>query len=92
MESLTLCPPALSRFCHPSAFKALYNSHLYGRHLVLEWAKDDDSLDTLREKAARQAKQQGGAATSKRRRLDDAALQQAREAARAEAEEDDDDD
>ena len=44
------------------AFKALFNSHLYGRHLVLEWAKDDDSVEALRAKTARQVLQQDGAA------------------------------
>ncbi|RHZ27403.1 hypothetical protein DYB37_006928 [Aphanomyces astaci] len=36
-----------------SAFAALSSSHLYGRHLVLEWAEDADDLDTLRAKASR---------------------------------------
>jgi multiple RNA-binding domain-containing protein 1 len=31
---------------------ALSSSHLYGRHLVIEWAKDeDDDLDVLRKRA-----------------------------------------
>jgi multiple RNA-binding domain-containing protein 1 len=35
-----------------AAMKALANSHLYGRHLVLEWAKEDaENLESLREKA-----------------------------------------
>ncbi|CAI5717880.1 unnamed protein product [Peronospora destructor] len=34
-----------------NAFSALANSHLYGRHLVLEWAEDADDIDTLRAKA-----------------------------------------
>ncbi len=36
-------------------FRSLFDlrsSHLYGRHLVLEWAKADDSLEELRDKAA----------------------------------------
>lgn len=36
-----------------SAFSALASSHLYGRHLVLEWAEDADDIDTLRAKATR---------------------------------------
>ncbi|TYZ68703.1 hypothetical protein PybrP1_005394 [[Pythium] brassicae (nom. inval.)] len=36
-----------------SAFAALASSHLYGRHLVLEWAEDADDIDTLRAKASR---------------------------------------
>ncbi|DAZ92847.1 TPA: hypothetical protein N0F65_012518 [Lagenidium giganteum] len=36
-----------------TAFSALSSSHLYGRHLVLEWAEDADDMDTLRAKASR---------------------------------------
>lgn len=36
-----------------SAMKALSRTHLYGRHLVLEWATDKDDMDTLRQKAKR---------------------------------------
>jgi multiple RNA-binding domain-containing protein 1 len=37
-----------------SAMNALSRTHLYGRHLVLEWAsKDDEDVDKLREKAKR---------------------------------------
>lgn len=36
-----------------NAFAALNSSHLYGRHLVLEWAEDADDIDTLRAKASR---------------------------------------
>ena len=36
-----------------SAFSSLSSSHLYGRHLVLEWAEDADDIDTLRAKATR---------------------------------------
>ncbi|OQR84771.1 RNA-binding protein [Achlya hypogyna] len=36
-----------------SAFASLASSHLYGRHLVLEWAEDAEDLDTLRAKAGR---------------------------------------
>ena len=33
---------------------ALSRTHLYGRHLVLEWAQDgDDDVDRLRDKAQR---------------------------------------
>ncbi|GLD98776.1 hypothetical protein PINS_up007494 [Pythium insidiosum] len=35
------------------AFSALASSHLYGRHLVLEWAEDADDMDTLRAKATK---------------------------------------
>ena len=33
-----------------SAKTALENTHFYGRHLVLEWAKADDTLEELRQK------------------------------------------
>jgi len=36
-----------------SAMHTLSRTHLYGRHLVLEWADDKDDLDTLRDKAKR---------------------------------------
>lgn len=36
-----------------TAFAALSSSHLYGRHLVLEWAQDADDMDTLRAKASK---------------------------------------
>lgn len=36
-----------------NAMKALASTHLYGRHLVLEWADDKGDIDTLREKAKR---------------------------------------
>jgi len=38
-----------------NAMKALSQTHLYGRHLVLEWAEDKDDIETLRGKAARDA-------------------------------------
>jgi multiple RNA-binding domain-containing protein 1 len=38
-----------------NAYTALAQTHLYGRHLVLEWASQDDlSVDELREKTKRQ--------------------------------------
>ncbi len=33
------------------AMKALSGTHFYGRHLVLEWADEDNSVEGLREKA-----------------------------------------
>jgi multiple RNA-binding domain-containing protein 1 len=39
-----------------AAMNALSRTHLYGRHLVLEWATDDDqNIDKLRQKATRDA-------------------------------------
>lgn len=36
-----------------NAKEALSQTHLYGRHLVLEWAEDEDNIDNLREKVQR---------------------------------------
>jgi multiple RNA-binding domain-containing protein 1 len=36
------------------AYESLAATHLYGRHLVIEWAKDEDSVESLREKTKRQ--------------------------------------
>jgi multiple RNA-binding domain-containing protein 1 len=38
-----------------NAFAALSATHLYGRHLVIEWAKEDEEedMEALRSKAAR---------------------------------------
>jgi multiple RNA-binding domain-containing protein 1 len=33
-----------------SAFESLGATHLYGRHLVIEWAQDENSIDAMREK------------------------------------------
>ena len=37
-----------------NALNSLKSAHLYGRHLVIEWAKQDDTIDELRDKAAKQ--------------------------------------
>ena len=34
------------------ALSSLASTHLYGRHLVLEWAKEDENVDEIREKTA----------------------------------------
>ncbi|TPX32212.1 hypothetical protein SmJEL517_g04621 [Synchytrium microbalum] len=36
-----------------NAFESLHATHLYGRHLVLEWAKDDVSVEDVRESTRR---------------------------------------
>ncbi|KND03335.1 uncharacterized protein SPPG_02379 [Spizellomyces punctatus DAOM BR117] len=36
-----------------SAFESLAATHLYGRHLVLEWAEDVESVEAMRSKTAR---------------------------------------
>ncbi|XP_010529286.1 PREDICTED: multiple RNA-binding domain-containing protein 1 isoform X1 [Tarenaya hassleriana] len=35
-----------------NAMKALSNTHLYGRHLLLEWAEDDESMEKKRKRSA----------------------------------------
>jgi multiple RNA-binding domain-containing protein 1 len=44
-----------------SAMTALSRTHLYGRHLVLEWASDNEEIDILREKAKRDIEPNGKA-------------------------------
>ncbi|GAB5364373.1 hypothetical protein AAMO2058_000964500 [Amorphochlora amoebiformis] len=36
------------------AMQALWDTHLYGRHMVLEWAKKDESLEELRQRTVEQ--------------------------------------
>merc|ERR1712150_377175 len=43
-----------------SAMKALSRTHLYGRHLVLEWATDNEDIESLREKAKRDLVEERG--------------------------------
>jgi len=38
-----------------NAMTALSSTHLYGRHLVLEWADDKEDIDALRDRAKRDA-------------------------------------
>lgn len=40
-----------------SAVEAVTGVHLYGRRLVMEWAKGDESLDDMREKTAAKFRQ-----------------------------------
>ena len=42
-----------------NAMKALSSTHLYGRHLVLEWADDKEDIDALRDRAKRDASHAG---------------------------------
>ena len=51
-----------------NAFKALSSTHLYGRHLVLEWAEENDAqLSTLRDKAVKDVS--SGAAPPQNKRI-----------------------
>ena len=36
--------------------KSLFHTHFYGRHLVLDWAEDDETVDDIREKTRRREK------------------------------------
>ena len=55
----TLCecginsPSPLPLFSPPPPLRALQNTHLYGRHLILQWAKEDEDVTELREKTKR---------------------------------------
>jgi len=49
------------------AFESLHSTHLYGRHLVLEWAEDDDSIDAIRDKTKRTQKALNNYQTKKRK-------------------------
>lgn len=44
----------LSKTDAKKACEMLEHTYLYGRHLVIEWAKEDNSVEELREKAKRQ--------------------------------------
>ena len=53
-----------------NVYDSMGNIHLYGRHLVLEWAKDDEGVDALREKTSKSfAKEEriGGRLNKKRK-------------------------
>lgn len=60
-----------------NAYQALSATHLYGRHLVIEWAEDKDDIDTLREKAAKDVAKGrvpssgGGGGATKKKKGDD---------------------
>ncbi|KAJ2546757.1 Multiple RNA-binding domain-containing protein 1 [Coemansia sp. RSA 1933] len=46
------------------------DTHLYGRHLVIGWAEEDNSLQSIREKVGRQFAKDGGEVQSKRRKVE----------------------
>ena len=37
------------------AFKELQNTHFYGRKIIIEWAKQDNSIEGIREKTSKKA-------------------------------------
>jgi multiple RNA-binding domain-containing protein 1 len=47
------------------------NIHLYGRHLVLEWAQEDDNVDALRHKTGKHySKEESFGGRTKRQKVD----------------------
>ena len=53
-----------------TAFENLHSTHFYGRHLVLEWAQDDDSVDALRAKTKRLYETANGETQSKKSKIE----------------------
>ncbi|KAI9486704.1 MAG: hypothetical protein EXX96DRAFT_516924 [Benjaminiella poitrasii] len=55
-----------------NVYDNMSNIHLYGRHLVLEWAKEDENVDSLREKTGKHyAKEESlGGRVNKRQKID----------------------
>ncbi|KAJ3207744.1 putative RNA-binding protein 19 [Dinochytrium kinnereticum] len=53
-----------------AAFKSLSATHLYGRHLVIEWAEDDTGVEAVRKRTAKAFfEDDGGGGDGKRRRV-----------------------
>ncbi|KAG0303342.1 hypothetical protein BGZ98_006779 [Dissophora globulifera] len=53
-----------------SVYENVANTHLLGRHLVIEWAEEDSGLEVLREKVGRQFRKDDGHGSGKRRKID----------------------
>ncbi|KAI8891456.1 RNA-binding domain-containing protein [Backusella circina FSU 941] len=54
-----------------NVFNNMGNIHLYGRHLVLEWAQEDDGVDALRQKTGKHyAKEESLGGRTKRQKVD----------------------
>ncbi|ORZ02049.1 hypothetical protein BCR41DRAFT_313562, partial [Lobosporangium transversale] len=53
-----------------NVYENVANTHLLGRHLVLEWAEEDSGLEVLREKTGRQFRKDDGHGSGKRRKID----------------------
>ena len=51
-----------------NAKMSLESTHLYGRHLVGEWAEDKEDMDTLRAKASRDIRGPADSSRSAKRR------------------------
>ncbi|KAG0222919.1 hypothetical protein BGX31_008794, partial [Mortierella sp. GBA43] len=53
-----------------NVYENVANTHLLGRHLVLEWAEEEEGLEVLREKVGRQFRKDDGHGSGKRRKID----------------------
>jgi multiple RNA-binding domain-containing protein 1 len=55
-----------------NVYNNMGNIHLYGRHLVLEWAQEDDNVESLREKTGKHySKEENiGGRVNKRQKVD----------------------
>ncbi|KAJ3287678.1 putative RNA-binding protein 19 [Rhizoclosmatium sp. JEL0117] len=52
-----------------AAFSTLGSTHLYGRHLVMEWAEDESSVEAMRNKTAKKFVKDGEGGGGKRRKV-----------------------
>lgn len=52
----------------PSLPPALNSTHFYGRHLVIEWAKEEASVEALRAQTAKHYVEDGNAGPSAKKR------------------------
>ncbi|KAJ3067372.1 putative RNA-binding protein 19 [Podochytrium sp. JEL0797] len=52
-----------------AAFSTLGSTHLYGRHLVMEWAEDESSVEAMRSKTAKNFVKGGESGSGKRRKV-----------------------
>ncbi|KAI8974376.1 hypothetical protein BDB01DRAFT_807206 [Pilobolus umbonatus] len=50
-----------------NVYEQMSNIHLYGRHLVLEWAEDEEGVDALREKTGKHFVKDDGRVNKKQR-------------------------
>ena len=52
-----------------NAFETLSSTHLYGRHLVLEWANGEESVEALRARTAKTYFKDGGSVGGNKRKV-----------------------
>ncbi|KAJ1825508.1 Multiple RNA-binding domain-containing protein 1, partial [Coemansia sp. RSA 2599] len=69
------------------------STHLYGRHLVIDWAEEENSLEAMREKVGRQfAKDSGETSSSSKRRKIEEDLENGNNGSGMDSDDDDDED